>query len=226
LGVNGNISSFSVYDYFNFFFGINRYPVNYHLWYLRDLMILCLFSPLIYYCIVKIPCFIWIVFLVAFLNLYSFSMCSINSIFYFCLGATFALKYKKKPITQNVNIVLLISFLLIFCLYVLKFSNNVYFYFAMRLLGVFVFCNFFISIEKVRLFFRKFSNSAFFIYLFHEPLLTLIKRSEFFLFRENINFWYLFFFFFNIIVILFVLFTARSFFLKMRLKIEIFKFLM
>ncbi|MCI5179943.1 MAG: hypothetical protein D3911_11610 [Candidatus Electrothrix sp. AW3_4] len=44
---DGAISAYSVYDYFNALLGIERFPVAYQFWFIRDLLVIVLLVPLI-----------------------------------------------------------------------------------------------------------------------------------------------------------------------------------
>ena len=54
-GVNSPIASYSFFDYFNAIFGINRMPIAMQFWFIRDLMLLVLLTPIIHYAIRRIP---------------------------------------------------------------------------------------------------------------------------------------------------------------------------
>jgi len=70
----------------------SKTPVNVSLWFLRDLMVVCIFAPIIYWLLRKLPIPTLILLLVC---LYSnvwihVTGFSISCAFYFCLGAAFA----------------------------------------------------------------------------------------------------------------------------------------
>ena len=54
-GDKSPISSYSVFDYFNAIFGLNQLPVAGQFWFIRDLFVMVLFTPLIYVMIRWIP---------------------------------------------------------------------------------------------------------------------------------------------------------------------------
>lgn len=54
-GTSAPISSFGPYDYLNAVFGLTRSPIAYQFWFIRDLMVLVLLSPLLYLLMRRFP---------------------------------------------------------------------------------------------------------------------------------------------------------------------------
>lgn len=79
------IRDYGPVDYISAVFGINRLPASYQFWFIRDLMVLALLTPLIHLLLKKIP----VVFLVALLALWFVSAggTASESAFFFILGA-------------------------------------------------------------------------------------------------------------------------------------------
>ncbi|MBP3981946.1 acyltransferase [Acidovorax sp. JG5] len=52
-GKNASISKFEIFDYFNAVFGIDRSPISYQFWFIRDLIVMVLIAPAIYFLLNK-----------------------------------------------------------------------------------------------------------------------------------------------------------------------------
>lgn len=79
------IRSYGIVDYISAVFGINRFPASYQFWFIRDLMVLALLTPLIHLLLKKIPA----IFLAVLLALWfvSFGGNASESAVFFILGA-------------------------------------------------------------------------------------------------------------------------------------------
>ncbi len=90
-GENEPIATFGIYDYFNAIFGITGPPISYQFWFIRDLMVMVLLAPVIYFTLKRAAT----VFLVATLTLWLFEIWPIyipsdKALAFFYLGAYFA----------------------------------------------------------------------------------------------------------------------------------------
>ncbi len=95
-GSNNNILDFDFFEYSNSIIGLNRYPISYQFWFIRDLIILAIFSPATYFIIIRIPSLflsclaaIWI------LNTWPLYFPSIDGTLFFCVGAIIAIQRKN-----------------------------------------------------------------------------------------------------------------------------------
>lgn len=94
-----DFSFINQYDLVNLL-GIVRdgtYPINYPLWYVRDLMIICLLTPAIYWLIKKAG--LYFLFILATLHVFgvwpNIHGLDLTGLFYFCVGAFFSLNKKN-----------------------------------------------------------------------------------------------------------------------------------
>lgn len=164
-------------------------PIPYQLWFLRDLIIMVFLSPMIFYLVKKLN-FIYLIAVFVFwiLNFDSVILTS-EALLFFSLGMYFGF---KKP--QIFEIKIKKGSLLIFlwiALLALKTFAGFYDYKKVELyllkisilVGIVAFwkCYDYLSINQrtVNLL-KKISWASFFIYVFHEPAMTIIKKGIFY----------------------------------------------
>ena len=158
-------------------------PVSYQFWFLRDLMVVVLFSPAIYWLTKKLDyiyplilCILWITGL--WFNVVGFS---IDAFFFFSLGAYFSIKNKNfaKKVKSHTLLLSIIYFIFI----IITFYSRSYDYVVyVRRVCVLFGMAFTIALTTVFIKKRNFrlntflSNSSFFIYAYHIIVLPLIRR--------------------------------------------------
>jgi len=157
-------------------------PVPYQFWFIRNLMALILFSPLIYLGIKKLRAItLTVVLLGWFLAKYPFII-SMKSICFFVLGAYFALE-KPRFVIKKPDLFLIIWVLLALvgtylefyhrhwiALYIIKFSI------IAGLIGIWFGYDRYADKMLHQRWFFTFSKFSFFIFAFHEPVLSLFKN--------------------------------------------------
>lgn len=157
-------------------------PVGtYQLWFLKDLFILILFTPIIYWGIkylrfflILLLCFFWINGIQYFIQ--------IESIFFFVLGGYIALEYKSilyKKYSQKIIAILQFCIWLIFCGFLVEYNLGYYSHCIGILLGIWsLWCMYDVLYSYIRRInnLKKLAGYSFFIYVAHEPLLTVIKK--------------------------------------------------
>lgn len=157
-------------------------PVGtYQLWFLKDLFILILFTPIIYWGIkylrfflILLLCFFWINGIQYFIQ--------IESIFFFVLGGYIALEYKSilyKKYSQKIIAILKFCIWLIFCGFLVEYNLGYYSHCIGILLGIWsLWCMYDVLYSYIRRInnLKKLAGYSFFIYVAHEPLLTVIKK--------------------------------------------------
>ena len=154
---------------------------TYQLWFLKDLFILILFTPIIYWGIkylrfflILLLCFFWINGIQYFIQ--------IESIFFFVLGGYIALEYKSilyKKYSQKIIAILKFCIWLIFCGFLVEYNLGYYSHCIGILLGIWsLWCMYDVLYSYIRRInnLKKLAGYSFFIYVAHEPLLTVIKK--------------------------------------------------
>lgn len=159
--------------------------IVYQLWFLKDLFVIVLVSPVLYIILKKIP---WVFILLlgcSYCSYYHHLCIQLSSLFFFSIGAYIAMYHpaiveKNDPLTPK-TIMVTIAWL-ISCVLITVFHTMPYLIYAQQLsifIGIIAVWRLYDSIyqyiPKSFLSSSLFSFS-FFIYLFHEPTLTVIKK--------------------------------------------------
>lgn len=182
-GAYANVADFSLVDCLHTIF---FQPIGtYHLWFLRDLFILILLSPAIYY----VLSFFRGILLIFIFLLWIFGiqyMIAIEAVFFFCLGSYLAL-YKQKIVSiKRENCILCVTMCivwLLFCIAIPYFHLSYVFHclnIIVGIVGVWYLYDCLYERHIKRISHLSLYSFSFFIYLTHEPTLTIIKRSALF----------------------------------------------
>lgn len=172
------------------FWGINgSSPIAFHLWFLRDLLILVLLSPIWYYLFKYLKVY-WII-VIFVLTFYKISFFPIIALFWFSLGGAFVnLKFtrlKNKSLSNFLVLFLFIGF------FQIMFPSSIWYYvhIPITFLGIISFWviydivlpqNFTLSNYKYLTIACSFT---FFIYLYHEPTLNIVRKLIVFILGKN-----------------------------------------
>jgi surface polysaccharide O-acyltransferase-like enzyme len=167
-------------------------PVPYQLWFVRDLIMLVVASPLVWY-LTKTMRGMWLVMLTFLWNMApkTFELFSNEALLFFTVGCALALD-KTELINQKISKLLsyccLVSWLLVVLLtsYWLTFEPT---FFALSvlnnlgiLLGIMSVWSLYDYVDhKLIAKYSVFFGYSFFIFVFHEPLLTILIKGMFFL---------------------------------------------
>jgi surface polysaccharide O-acyltransferase-like enzyme len=195
LFTNKNILDYTIYEFIS---SVITNPIPYQLWFLRDLMVLVVLSPILFYLLKKFRYFTIVVFMVAWFLDFKFIFFSNESLFFFGFGVYISIhkkqileiKFSKKELIYT-----LIWFVILFykntLIYLSKDNVNLLFFLhkISVLIGVFaiwslydvIFIN--RDLKQSKLF--NFSNYSFFIFVFHEPMLSFFKKILFYLLNKN-----------------------------------------
>lgn len=190
---NELILNYSLAKFFNTLF---LKPINYQLWFIRDLIVLVILSPLVYLAIRYLKLIPVLFFLIAWIveNQFNFIILSNEAIFFFFLGAFFGIKNFNFLIhrrTSRYYLLFLILWILILIFKTMldyKDYNNILLITFIHKVSIIsgmisIWITYDILIAKnsfVEEHFYKIISFSFFIYTFHEPVLTIIKKSLFF----------------------------------------------
>lgn len=181
-GNNFIVSEFEFYDYLNAIIGVDRAPVAYQFWFIRDLIVLVFVSPLIYFFVSFLP-FLFLTCLVFlwFFDVGLFFVPSPDALLFFSLGAYFGVRGKNLFCMDRFGRYLVFFYLLILLVSVF-FSNSMvadYLHKIGVVFGVVVvlfFSKFIIDSERWRSILIKLGGASFFVYAVHEPILTIIRK--------------------------------------------------
>lgn len=163
-------------------------PINYPLWFIRDLIFLVLLSPL-FYVFIR---YSYIAFFIVLIILWSmginqgaeFHLFKSEPFLFFAIGVYFGMRgehFIKYKISNNSLTIIVLIYLFIILLKTYFYTFNIYPYLIIFmhkvsiLIGIFTFWHLLdrIIISK----FIKLSTYSFLFYVFHEPMMTIIKKG-------------------------------------------------
>jgi len=200
---------FAIYNLFSQFQHLDSFPlalidalvnpIPFQLWFLKDLMALVFFSPLVYFLITKIKQhYLFIALLMVYLL--DFSIRShIDSIVFFLLGASLFLSGNKWFLKQNIKIYLcaytilslIFAFLNLYSLYV----NHTFIVLIHKIsviIGILTILYSVFNFDMNHLSFKLLLNKLsagylFFLFASHEPLLSFLKSGFVMYFKSSFN---------------------------------------
>lgn len=159
--------------------GAGGYPAAYPLWYMRDLMLLMLFSPVLSACMKKIP----VISLGVLTFLWAFGSnpyFSVEGLLLFCLG-WYVIQWDRewKYLYQIKMLPLMICYLLSMGIEIVGFTKGqLWLHKVNVLIGSLIFlklCSYLPDHEKIAGAFSRLAGFSFCIYMFHEPLLSVVR---------------------------------------------------
>ncbi|MBC7523018.1 MAG: acyltransferase [Flavobacterium sp.] len=180
------IKDYSFYEWVN---AIIKEPIPYQLWFLKDLIVMVFLSPIIYFLVKKLN----IIFVLIIFSFWIFNQDTIfltsEALLFFSIGIY--VQYFNKEIisksnkyTQYVVITWLLLLLIKTTLgfYDFPLLAQQLFLKAAILTGIIAFWNLIDNkfyLKNIDTQIKKITGFAFFIYVFHEPFLTIIKKAMF-----------------------------------------------
>lgn len=178
-GKNPFIANFDYFDYPRYIFGFGVNPISYPFWFIRDLMLLCLMSPVILIFNKKIP-FIWNGFLFYFwmINQWFIFSPSINAMLFFSLGSYIAVSKKNLFAVDHYAKYILPAYLIIILVDSLYYGELL----GLKKIGILfgiisaLYLTKFLIHSKIKTLLLSLSHASFFIFAAHEPLLSMIRK--------------------------------------------------
>ena len=181
-GKNDPVSTFELYDYVNAIIGINKSPISYQFWFIRDLIVMGLLSPAIYMAIKVMPkAFFACIFALWFFNLWSFYVPSVTTFAFFYAGAYFACSNTSLFSLDMFGSAILSTYSAIVLIDTLSkvYAFNSYIHNAGVLLGVvsaLYLTKTIVGLNKAKRALLWAGGCSFFVFAVHEPLLTVAKK--------------------------------------------------
>lgn len=176
LGWNGNDEGFGYLVNYKWYDWIWAGPINFPLWYMRDLIVMTILSPIFYYWFNYLKIYGIIPFIVVYLMVIETGLpgLSTTAFIFFALGAMFAI-LKKDILDFSFKIKYLSIIGAIILLLISTFYNGTsiheYIVRVFIIVGVFAVFNVFFILTKfpsIRDFFIRYAGTTFFIYVAHE----------------------------------------------------------
>lgn len=209
-GKNPTIINFSGTDYLTHIFGFGFNPISYQFWFIRDLIILVLISPFIFYMLKKIPSFfIYLLFLAWFSGFWlPLDMPSSEATLFFSIGSYLAINNRSCFIFDGYAKIFFIVYVSIITVDAAFHDTFIYLNKVGILLGIvsaLCFTQYLCSALKIKKALLSLSNASFFVYAAHEPLLSLMRKLTYLYIKPNSDFLVLLLYFTTPIVLITVL---------------------
>lgn len=181
-GKNALISTFGIYEYVNAIIGLDRSPISYQFWFIRDLMLMVLIAPVIHLMLKRVPeMFLVGILLLWFFNYWLIYIPSVAAVAFFYAGAYFAYSNISLFVFDRFGNVILSSYLVV--LLIDTFSKEYIFNNYIHNIGVLLGVASALYISKVIVRIKSIKNAliwaggcSFFVFAVHEPLLTVLKK--------------------------------------------------
>jgi len=199
-----SIIDYSLSDFFKAFWGGADgvgFPILITFWFIRDLIIIVLFSPLVYFSIRYLQFFpVLLLFFVWFLRMDTTIGFSSVCWFFFSAGAYFSInKLNLVSCFHKISLVTFVFYPIIVVLDLLtkEFNFNIYIHKIGIILGILFLFNFISkNLSEGKLNTSQFlSNASFFVFAIHEPWLTFIRKILFKILNPNSELSYIFAYF-------------------------------
>lgn len=217
-GENPLLVTYNSFDYLNAIIGLNRYPIAYQFWFIRDLMILTLLVPLINvinrvrpYIFLSIVLICWLI------GVWPIYAPSSVSLLFFSVGAYWASIGKSLFAFDKLGFKLLTFYFSIVVVDVLTIGDsfNACFHKITIMFGVLAalfLSKLVIDIPRLKSLMLRLSGASFFVFAIHEPLLTILKKMAYqILLPQKSSIIFFLYFFIPIITILTSLLIYRCF---------------
>ena len=182
-GESPTIANFGFFDYLNELLGYKRPQLAFQFWFIRDLIILALISPIINiitrYPVLLLPfAYCW------FINFGPLILPESTSIFFFSIGAYIAKSKKDLFFLDNYGLISIFIYLILGIIDAINIAqmHNSYIHNTATLFGILAF--FYISkliahCEPIKPLLLQLSRTSFFVFCIHEPMLTIIRKITF-----------------------------------------------
>jgi surface polysaccharide O-acyltransferase-like enzyme len=185
------VAAFGFYDYLNAILGIDRFPISYQFWFIRDLMVMVLLTPVLWLVIRTLPnVFFWLVLGLWYFDVWPVYVPSVVAVAFFYAGAYFACSNISLFALDRFGIPILCSYSAILLMDVLIKAHglNNYIHNAGLLLGVvsaLVISKQLVKRDTLKKSLLWAGSCSFFVFAVHEPLLTILKKVAYMVFAPD-----------------------------------------
>lgn len=181
-GLNASIASYSVFDYFNAIVGINRMPIAIQFWFIRDLMVLALLTPLIHFINSRIPkLFLTLLYICWMLDFWPIYIPSVEATLFFSIGTFLGGRHQNLFALDKFGVLVIPIYILILVITSLFVHNTVTPYIHRIGIIMGIASTMFISKQALKWSSIKeklleLSTMSFFVFAAHEPLQLIIRK--------------------------------------------------
>lgn len=176
------IAEYRLFDYFDAIFGITHSPIAYQFWFIRDLMVLVLLTPVIRWVIKTLPAsFFASVFVCWVMSIWPVMTPSSEALLFFASGCFLAMNKKRLFFTDGIPAWVGVAYLLLVLVDVLSmgYGGHVYLYRFCILLGVLLslmYTKFVETSPWLRSILLNCESASFFVFAVHNPSLIILKK--------------------------------------------------
>lgn len=178
-GKNPLIANFDYFDYPRYIFGVGINPISYPFWFIRDLMLLCLLSPIILIANKNIPLIFNFTLLYCWIFNYSFIFSPSNvALLFFSVGCYFAITGKNLFAFDDYGKYITPIYLMIIFIDCLFYGELI----GLQKIGILfgivsaLYLTKFLASSNIKSLLLSLSHASFFVFAAHEPLLSAIRK--------------------------------------------------
>jgi len=184
-GRNALVENFSGPDYFSAIFGIGRMPISYQFWFIRDLLVLVLFAPIL----LKLCQYLSLSFLFSLIVIWSteiwpISVPSSEAILFFSIGCWLGIGKKNIFMFDHVGQPIFIAYAIVVIsgavCYGTAFGNGIHkLSILLGMVSALWLTKAAIQSSNIKRHLLRIGGASFFVYAAHEPLLTILRKLIF-----------------------------------------------
>ena len=186
-GNNQPILSFNAYNYAQAILGINRFPISFQFWFIRDLIILVCLTPLIYFSLRRISYFVGPFLLYLWIFKYwtwPLYTPAIDAACFFYIGSCLGHQENNFSFLDRHGKTLTIAYIAVSILDVLtqelKINHQIHqIGILLGMCSAFYLTAYILKSKKLSTILRRLSPASFFVFAAHQPLLTIIKKLSY-----------------------------------------------
>lgn len=206
----GFIRNFSLFDYANALFGIDGAPIAFQFWFIRDLILLVLFSPLIFIAIRGLGVFLLgLLFLLWVTNIWPITIPSSEATFFFCFGCYLGTNESNLSLADKYFKPVLLIYIIFSLVDLITYSYQ--YHYSIHRVGILfgvvaAFCatQYISEWERLKKMMVTLGSASFFVFAAHQPFLMVLKKIIYKLLSPNNDFLVLFLYFAIPIVVIIV----------------------
>lgn len=181
-GMHAPVSTYGAYDYLNAIFGIDRFPISYQFWFIRDLIILILLVPLIHLILKFVPHAMFAtLFALWFLDIWFVYSPSVLAVTFFYIGTYLANQNKSLFALDKFGSEVTFAYLIVLGADMMTGDNLYHLYIhntgiVLGCISALFLTNSIVKSSLAKRFFLWCSSFSFFVFATHEPLLNLLRK--------------------------------------------------
>lgn len=181
-GQNAPISSYHAFDYLNALIGLRGEPMSYQFWFIRDLMVMVLFTPLLYWFLRTVPkTFLALVFTLWILELWPLYVPCSAAVLFFSAGSYLALLKASLFRLDKYGIPIAIAYAILLIVGTIAKDHSFHLYIdktgiLFGIVAALYATQYAQAHEKTRRFLTWAAGYSFYIFAVHEPFVAMLWK--------------------------------------------------